>query len=358
MIVPKHTPSHSRAPWRVYHKGRSFWYADQADAQKKCDELNDPKNAGAIKLTAREVDEYLYCRQLLGGTPLLHAVRSFIERNPVGDRTLTVGAEIDDHLLGYAKSRPIYLEKKTYLLEKLRTAAGGKLLADVSSTMVKSILAAEKSDWVRNDLLTHMRVLFRAAVKEKKIFDDPCAMFEDKTTTPTKVILTLEDTEYVLETCRSQFPEILSGVALQLFAGIRTSEITRLDWSAVKHGKLIDIDTKVAKTHERRVIDWWAPALTKWMPVAQESGPVVDHPDNFEHKKWLLIAVCRKAKPDFKFGQNAFRHSFCTYVCAFFENAGKGALLAGQHDVHIFFKNYRDYRTKELAEIYFGVKKP
>lgn len=349
-LIPRFTPSHPSAPWRVYHQGRSFWFKDKADAEKKCDEIGRGQGG---KLTAREIDEYRHAKELLAGTPLLHAVREFIERHPQIDRTLTVNAAIDAHLEGYKRSRPDYFDRKVYLLDKLRAKCGSALLATVTSGTIEEMLHAEASGWVRNDLLTHTRTLFRTAAKKKQIQEDPTAPFTFIETKPSKVILTLDDTRHVLETARDQFPDILPAVALQLFAGIRTAEITRLDWAQVRHGEFINIEPHVAKTHERRVIDWWPEALTSWIPTIPASGAILPFPKTYEHKKWMLLAVCKKTKPGFKFGQNAFRHSFCSYACAYFENAGKATLLAGQHDVDIFFRHYRAYRTKEEAGRYF-----
>lgn len=351
---PKFTPSHPSAPWRVYHQGRSFWFKNEKDAQAKCDEV--AKGQGN-KLTTRELDEYRHAKELLAGTPLLHAVRYFIERHPQVNRTLTVNSAIDAHLLGYKKSRPDYYDRKVYLLDKLRDRCGESLLATVSPHTIDQLLKAESSDWVRNDLLTHLRVFFRQAAKTKLVPEDPTAAYTFIETKPSKVILTLADTRHVLETAEAQFPDILPAVALQLFSGIRTAEITRLDWAHVKHGEFINIEPEVAKTHERRVIDWWPKALTTWMPKVPESGAILPFPKTYEHKKWMLLAVCKKTKTDFKFGQNAFRHSFCSYACAYFENAGKATLLAGQHDVDIFFRHYRAYRTKAEAEEYFSISK-
>lgn len=350
--VPKFTPSHPSAPWRVYHQGKSIWFKDELDAQKKCDEIGKGR---AAKLSAREIDELLYAKELLGGTPLLHAVRFFVQRHPSVTRSTTVADAVKTHVATYEKARPDYYDRKKLLLKKLTDRFGDHLFSAITADNIETLLNAESSDWVRNDLLTHTRTLFRNAKKKRLILEDPTEAFTFLNPKPSKVILTVEDAAHVLTVAADQFPELLPAVALQLFSGVRTSEIMRLDWADIRHGKFINIEPHVAKTHERRVIDWWPPALTKWMPEAKKSGSIIPHPKNYEHKKWRLLAVCKGTKADFKFGQNAFRHSFCSYACAHFENAGKATLLAGQHDVNIFFRHYRSYRTPEEARKYFGL---
>lgn len=352
-ITPKFTPSHPSAPWRVYYRGKSFWFADEADALKKCADIEKGRGGDP---TNRDVDEIRHCKELLQGTPLLHAVRYFIERNPRIHQGMTVKEAVDQHLLRYKDSRPSYGERKKYLLDMLATDSGGRMLSEVGPETVERLLDSVTSSWTKNDLLTHLRTFFRSAVKKRILPEDPTLAFSPVVTRASKVILTVPDARHVLKTAAEQFPDILPAVCLQLFAGVRTEEITRLEWSDVKQGRFVNIEPHVAKTHERRVIDWWPAAMTNWMPKKLPTvGPICPNPRNFEHRKWMLIAVCRGTKKDFKFGQNAFRHSFCSFACSFFENAGKASLLAGQHDVHIFFKSYRDYRTKEEAEKYFSL---
>ena len=353
-------PSHGSSPWRVYFRGRSYWFKEESDADTKVSEL-----AGGIpgRLTARQVDEYLHARELLAGTPLLFAVRYFIERNPAVLRTTTVSQAIDAHLEPYKRSaekskRFTYYDRKVHLLSKLRAFAGDRLFVEIGPETVRELLDAEQSDWVRNDLLTHLKVLFRQAHKRRHIPDDPTSSFDDLQTTPTKVIMATEDAEHTLRVAKEHMPELVVPVALQLYLGIRTEEIVRLDWGYIVAGKHVAIEATVAKTNERRVVDWWPPVLDKWILRAPAGGgPLLRRPRTYEAKKVKLVALCRALKKDYKFGQNAFRHTFCSFACAYFENASRAMLLAGQRDVNIFFRHYRDYRSRAEAKKYFGFLK-
>jgi hypothetical protein len=359
--IPRKTyaPSRDSSPWRVYYRGRSYWFRTEGEADAKVEELGRGSITG--RLNARQADEYLHAVELLKGTPLLAAVRFYIERQPAGSRTTTVAEAIDDHLKPYAKAadrtnRMSYYDRKVYLLDKLRAAAGDRLFSEIGPEVISSLLAAEGSDWVRNDLLTHLKILFRQAHKRKFIPDDPTSTFDDVETTASKVILSVDDAEHIMRVAEEHMPAMVAPMALQLYLGIRTEEITRLPWSKVRVGELVDIDETVAKTKERRVVDWWPPVLAKWIPK-QQSGQLVDLPRAYEGRKVRLIALCRALKKDFLFGQNAARHSFCSFACAYFENASRAMLLAGQRDVNIFFRHYRDYRSRAEAVKYFGFLK-
>lgn len=352
MASIKFYPQRNRpTKWRVHHRGKSYWLATEAEAKAKADALN--KGGGAF--TARELDEYRHAKELLAGIPLVTAVRHYME-SLSGESGITVAELVSRHL-SVATGRPDYLEKKRHYLGKLSKAVGDKLLAMVQPTDIESVVMGFRSDWVRNTFLTHARVLFRYGVRMKLTRNDPTAGMLERRVTPSKVILTLADTAHLLKTCREHFPDLVAPVALQLFTGIRTSEVCRLDWSAIKLGQFIDVSADVSKTHERRVIDWWPKRLSEYVSQAG-AGSVVKVPKSYEAHKHQLVKLCRATKPDFIYGQNCPRHSFASYAVAFFQDAGKVALLMGQRDVNVLFRYYRDYRSQAEAREYFGEVSP
>lgn len=348
----KHTPSRPSAPWRVYFRGKTIWCKTEELAKKKATELDGGKAAATMSL--REVDEYRYAKELLQGVPLLQAVRQFLEHQS-GEKPVTVANAVEQHLES-ATGRPDYLEKKRYFLGKLSEALGTKRLGAVAPTDIEALSKKlSESDWMRNTFLKHVRILFRWCIKMRMTRNDPTHGIADRKVEPTKVILSLPDVEHLLTTCASATPEILRAIALQLFTGIRTSEVCRLEWPAVRVGEFVDIAPQVAKTGERRVIDWWPPRLTPYLGQPRTSGTFLDTPRSYEHRKWELVRICKATKPDFGWGQNAPRHSFASYAVAYWQDAGRVALLMGQRDVNVLFRHYRNYRTQAEGAAYFGL---
>lgn len=70
-------------------------------------------------------------------------------------------------------------------------------------------------------------------------------------------------------------PEIVPFLAIGAFAGLRTAEITRLDWSKVNLAKrFIEVTAQSAKTASRRIVPM-ADNLAAWLaPYAKTDGPV------------------------------------------------------------------------------------
>src|SRR5205809_4642395 len=88
-------------------------------------------------------------------------------------------------------------------------------------------------------------------------------------------ILTIEQTALLLE---SASPEILPYIAIGAFAGLRASEIERLDWRDIDFEENEIAVNSESKTGERHVD--MLPNLREWLlPVCKPSGPVT--PENF-----------------------------------------------------------------------------
>jgi integrase len=112
--------------------------------------------------------------------------------------------------------------------------------------------------------------------------------------------------------CHANRFGLLPYIALGLFVGIRRTELTKLDWTAVKiqDGEVI-IGANIAKMRSRRVIPI-NETLAAWLAIChQESGPIVDA-KHFDRNFRLL----KKAAGITKWPHNALRHSFASYHLA------------------------------------------
>ncbi|BDS08011.1 hypothetical protein NT6N_30510 [Oceaniferula spumae] len=147
--------------------------------------------------------------------------------------------------------------------------------------------------------------------------------------------------------------DTLPGLAISFFAGLRRSEIERLDWSEIdlieKH---IEIKAGKAKTAQRRFVPISA-NLKKWLaPLAMHEGNVVKSP-----------AIWRKgietARSDAKlksWPHNAGRHSFASYHLAHNQDAGALASALGHPNPAMLFGHYRALVTAKAAKTYWSIK--
>lgn len=147
--------------------------------------------------------------------------------------------------------------------------------------------------------------------------------------------------------------ETVPYLAIGAFAGLRASEIERLEWRDVNLDKGL-IKVRAGKTASRRFVEI-QPNLAKWLePYRTATGSVV--PQNLRVK--LLADRKRAADADVlsKWVKNGLRHSFASYHLAHFEDLAKLALQMGHvGGFQILFRHYRELVSREDAARYWSI---
>jgi integrase/predicted DNA-binding WGR domain protein len=145
--------------------------------------------------------------------------------------------------------------------------------------------------------------------------------------------------------------DFLPCLCIGAFAGLRASEILRLQWQDVRLDRLhIVASAKKRGTPSRRIVPI-LPNLAKWLaPYAHRTGHV-----------WRQDAVSFSiAKQDTAqaagvvWKHNALRHSFISYRLAAIQDTAKVALEAGNSPTMIF-RHYRELVTPEQAVEWFNI---
>ncbi len=163
--------------------------------------------------------------------------------------------------------------------------------------------------------------------------------------------------------------EMVPFLAIGAFAGLRSAEIERLDWSEVHLAdKFIEIKAAKAKTASRRIVP--IPGnLAKWLKDhAKDEGRVVPFDNVNKQIGWLVEDTNQALKeaaekdgkdPDkakkVKWKKNALRHSFISYRVAETQDVAKVALEAG-NSPQIIFQHYRELVQPKEAKAWFGIK--
>jgi site-specific recombinase XerD len=163
-------------------------------------------------------------------------------------------------------------------------------------------------------------------------------------------------------------PEMVPFLAIGAFAGLRSAEIERLDWSEVHLAdKFIEIKAAKAKTASRRIVPISC-NLAKWLkPHAKDDGRVVPFDNVNKQIGWLvedtnqaLKEAAEKDRKDpekakkVKWKKNALRHSFISYRVAETQDVAKVALEAG-NSPQIIFQHYRELVQPKEAKAWFAI---
>jgi integrase len=162
-------------------------------------------------------------------------------------------------------------------------------------------------------------------------------------------ILSVNEARRLLLACHDS---ILPAVAIGLFAGLRASEIGRLDWTEVSlEGGHIAVQATKSKTAARRIVEI-SDNLREWLaPHRQLSGPV--RPSRGSYQQLLTNAV--KAAGIERWPRNALRHSFASFHLAHHRDAGRTALQLGHTESRTLFAHYRELVRRGDAEAFWQI---
>lgn len=140
-------------------------------------------------------------------------------------------------------------------------------------------------------------------------------------------------------------------IAFGAFAGLRSAEISRLQWENVREDG-IEIGKKIAKTASRRIAPM-LPALAKIMKGHPTTGKIwKQKKENLQGKTLKYL----KQRSGVAWKRNALRHSFISYRLAIVKDAAKVALECGTSPAKIF-SNYRQLVTESDAKKWFACDK-
>ncbi len=155
------------------------------------------------------------------------------------------------------------------------------------------------------------------------------------------------------------FADLLSGATNRLlpalvvsgFAGLRSEEVLRLDWSAFKWAKkFIYLREEITKTNVTRCVPITA-VLAEWLKPWQHltSGAVCDYSNLSEGKRNLARRLGHK------WPRNGLRDSFISYRLAETQNIAQVALEAGTSPLMIH-RHYLELSIPEEAAKWFAIR--
>lgn len=182
-------------------------------------------------------------------------------------------------------------------------------------------------------------------------------------------ILTVDEARRLLNACAEYGDKGLLGtLVLRLFCGLRSGEVSRLDWSEVHWidpQPYVHIPASKAKKRRIRHVEIPANALA-WLklcnPPAQGRMDMLS-PKTYS-KRFGRIARLAKIGKESKDGKwesewqnNDTRHSFGSYHYALHGDALKTAALMGhKQGDDVLFAHYRSLVRKEVAQEFFALR--
>ena len=226
-----------------------------------------------------------------------------------------------------------------------------RICIDFGQQNAATVDTREIDDWLRNlelapqgrnNYRSALRSLFNFAIKRNYASSNPAANSgKAKVVGNAPGILTVEETIALLN---ASGVDTLPFVAISVFAGLRSAEIQKLDWSEVyiEDGQ-IEVTARKAKTARRRLVPI-SDNLKAWIrPLASRRGAVI--PIGLRKK---FDAVKARAGLSV-WPPNAMRHSFASYRLAQCQDVARVSLEMG-NSPQMVFAHYRELvRPKDAA---------
>ncbi len=299
------------------------------------------------------------------------AVASAARLKPYG-KTI---ADATEHYLGYLAAISRSCTVTALIIEfnaaKRQDGASERYLHDLKNRLdtfaedfgtlkVGEILPSQIDDWLRglkvaaqtrNNFRTVLRTFFEFAVVRGYALDNAVAK-----TAKAKVVRGAPDifTPVQMQTILEKAPrDFVPYLAIGAFAGLRSAEIERLDWSEIDLAeKFIHIKAEKSKSAQRRLVTI-SDNLAAWLaPHSRKAGQVADP----ERVRVARDKTCEAA--EIKWPANALRHSYASYHLAHFKNAAATAAELGHTSPTMLYKHYREVVRPDAAAQWWQVMPP
>ncbi len=210
---------------------------------------------------------------------------------------------------------------------------------------------------------TVLHTLFKFAVARSYAVDNPVANVERVKVNGGDVeIFTPGEIARLLAVAT---PEFLPCLALGAFAGLRSAEIERLEWSDIHLAeKFIVVGASKAKTASRRIVPLHD-NLAAWLaPYASRQGKVWKDSSILFYKQQPAVAAATAVEADaekniaaqkpVKWKANALRHSYASYR---FSQTGDAGRVAGElgNSAAVVHRHYRELVKPADAVKWFAI---
>jgi integrase len=251
-----------------------------------------------------------------------------------------------------------------FLVSKARTGKSPRYLLEIRNSLallfagrmlrpVHTITAEEIENWAnakehgtrtRRNSITNARIFFGFAQRRGYTADNPAAAIELPPADNKPVeIMPPAHVAAVMQTAFQMDLDICRLLAVQFFAGLRSSEAMRLVETEIG-AKYIEVKAEKCKTRRRRLVTI-SPTLRAWLDIGG-ALPV--------QSVWARLVAIKRAS-GVPYPANAARHSFCSYHLAHFGSPAQTAMQAG-HSEAMLFAHYRELVTPETAQVFWNIR--
>lgn len=333
---------------RQYRKDQSRWAERQVVLERKIGE-------DAAKLSNEHLRDAITALGILrGGATLAEAAKFFAEHTVLPGNKRTVAELVEDFV-----QTKIAAGRRPDSIRDMR-ARLGVLSSDFQDTPVNEITALDLERWLdarsakgvhRLNFRQVFQNFFNFGIKRGVCRINPATAIE-RPSINEKIpsILTPAAAGKLMFAAHNKSPEMVPYFAIAVFAGIRPTELRKLDWSCVDlQARRIRVVPETAKKRRMRYVDISENLLVWLIPYHRESGVIP-----FSRK--YFDGIKREAGIDW--APDILRHCFGSYHLAKYNNAALTSLQMGHMRTDVLFNHYRDLVTGQDANAFWSILPP
>jgi integrase len=250
---------------------------------------------------------------------LSEAVDEAIRRKRVAGNVVTL-KEACDAVFKRQKSKDLsegHLKTMKGIFDRVCLSLGKRRLRDIVEDDLekwanKQVTTTGEpiTETTRQSYYRYLGIVFSQGVSKKWCVENPLLGLKGKYVIKPQVVTVLKPDQMarLLGAALSYRKDLVASIAIKAFAGLRTSEVMRLDWSTIDDTAL-QVPAPVSKTNLSRVIEHIDP-MRAWLDGRRkESGKVVD----LNPKSWHNAVDSLARMAGITIVRNSIRHSFGTY---------------------------------------------
>jgi integrase len=357
--------AHPRYSWRVQYtdagKRKSRFFKTKIAAktfaeQQEVEVINHGRELAATPHALRA--EAMRCTQLLEpiGATLTDAVQFYLKHaRPAGGHR-TIDALLTEFLEAKRKAgrRENYVSIQKVVLGGFAKSFLKRNVHEFDRGTIEQWLS--EKPWAlrtRRNVQHDLQNLFRFAMQRGHCASNPAMELEEITLNPPPPgIVTIAEAGRLLQAAESYNRGLmLPYTALGLFAGLRTSELERLDWKEIDlNDKTVEVTAEKAKTRARGIVEL-SENLVEWLkPYAKRAGAITPQSPDYH------FGEVRKLAGIIQWPKNAMRHSAASYHLALHKNAALTANLLRHENTRTLFAHYRELVKPKDAELYWKIE--
>lgn len=251
----------------------------------------------------------------------------------------------------FANLRPVYVCELDRYLSKFREFTGDLPIDQITVAHLQAWLS--KPEWAcgtRATGINRLSALFSFAKRRGHVIANPVDRIDRiRLERRPPRILSPTEAEQLLTAAKRRTPSMLPHLVIGMFAGIRPTELEKLQWQDVDLDRaIVRIDAATSKVRCRRIVELEPNAVFFLRPCSTKSGPITP-----AQKRRKIRRLADEMGWE-QWPKDVLRHTAASYMLAKYRDAALVSDKLG-NSPGILFRHYRELVSAEDCAAFWAI---